>query len=70
MEKLTSGPKWQLVVVVCALAPWRGMSSWLSFHPTRVAHEARAGGGVIPHRLLSFHPWPTLQAVAHEARGG
>jgi hypothetical protein len=36
-------------------APWRGMSSWLSFHPTRVACEAGVGGGVIPviHRVSS-----------------
>jgi hypothetical protein len=31
------------------------VSSWSSFHPTRVAHKARAGGGVVPvvHRVLS-----------------
>jgi hypothetical protein len=36
-------------------APWCGVSSWSSFHPTRVAHEARAGGGVVPvvHQVLS-----------------
>jgi hypothetical protein len=36
-------------------APWRGVSSWLSFHPTRVACEAGAGGGVVPivHRVSS-----------------
>jgi hypothetical protein len=27
-----SGPKRRLVVIICALAPWHGMSSWLSFH--------------------------------------
>jgi hypothetical protein len=36
-------------------APWHGVSSWSSFHPTRVAREAGAGGGVIPvvHRVSS-----------------
>jgi hypothetical protein len=36
-------------------APWCGVSSWSSFHPMRVAHEAGAGGGVIPviHQVLS-----------------
>jgi hypothetical protein len=41
------------------------MSSWSSFHPTRVAHEAGAGGGVVPviHRVLSAVVHQVLSTV-------
>jgi hypothetical protein len=54
-----SGPKRRLIVIICALAPWRGMLSWLSFHLRSTPQEWLMRLGRVVVSSLSFvkcHP--------------